>query len=183
MGAAARISLSIQEFDMTTIPAILKSTAAGFEPAYGHVSTQGDRHADLFCAIAIVARTTLPDVFKAAEALGMPKTGPYYQYLTEELLSSIGASFGLVFTVWKEVTKIANLPDLAIALVRYDADYETGEAAVLHRAKASHDGKLVIYAMLPGAADPKQQVRTDVDVLAPAWYIGVHAMKATTPKK
>ena len=35
----------------------------------------------------------------------------------------------------------------------------------------------------PLYADPKQQVRTDVDVLAPAWYIGVHAMKATTPKK
>ena len=138
---------------MTTIPAILKSTAAGFEPAYGHVSTQGDRHADIFCAIAIVARATLPDVFKAAEALGMPKTGPYYQYMTEELLCSIGASFGLVFTVWKETTKIANLPDLAIALVHYDADFEAGEAAVLHRAKASHDGKMVIYAILPGEAD------------------------------
>jgi hypothetical protein len=107
---------------MTAIPTTLKSTAAGFEPAYSHVSTQGDRHADLFCAIAVAARTTLADVFKAAEALGMPRTGPYYQYLTEELLSSIGASFGLVFSVWKEVTKVANLPDLSIALVQYDVD-------------------------------------------------------------
>lgn len=168
---------------MTAIPTTLKSTAAGFEPAYSHVSTQGDRHADIFCAIAVVARTTLPDVFKAAEALGMPKTGPYYQYLTEELLSGIGASFGLVFTVWKETTKIANLPDLAIVLVRYDADFEAGEAAVLHRAKASHDGKMVTYAILPGATDPKQQVRTDLDVLAPAWHIGIHPMKTTAPKK
>ena len=162
---------------MVTIPTTLKSTAAGFEPAYSHVSTGGDRHADLFGAIAVVARTTLSDVFKVAEALGMPKTGPYYQYLTEELLGGIGASFGLVFTVWKETTKLANLPDLAIALVQYDADFETGEAAVLHRAKASHDGKMIQYAILPAATDLKQQVRTDLDTLAPAWYIGIHLMK------
>lgn len=170
---------------MTAIPTTLKSTAAGFEPAYAHVSTGGDRHADIFGAIAVVARTTLPDVFKAAEALGMPKTGPYYQYMTEELLSGIGASFGLVFTVWKEVTKIANLPDLSIALVRYDVEFEAGEACVLHRARASHSGAMLLYAIVPAATDPKQQVRTDLDVLAPAWYIGVHPMKvaASSAKK
>lgn len=168
---------------MTAIPTTLKSTAAGFEPAYSHVSTGGDRHSGIFCAIAVVARTTLPDVFKAAEALGMPKTGPYYQYLTEELLSGIGASVGLVFTVWKEVTKIANLPDLSIALVRYNVDYESGEACVLHRAKASHSAAMILYGIDVAATDPKQQVRTDLDALAPAWYIGIHPMKTTTPKK
>ena len=169
---------------MTAIPTTLKSTAAGFEPAYSHVSTGADRHACLLAAVAVVAQTTLADVFKAAEALGMPKTGPYYQYMTEEILSSIGASFGLVFTVWKEVTKISNLPDLSIALVRYNVDYEAGEAVVIHRAKASHDGKMVTYAIVPSATDPKQQVRTDLDsALAPAWYVGIHPMKTTTPKK
>ena len=122
-------------------------------------------------------------MFKAAEALGVPKTGPYYQYMTEEILSSIGASFGLVLTVWKEVTKVANLPDLSIALVLWDAEFEAGAAAVIHRAKASHDGKMVTYAILPSATDPKQQVRTDLDVLAPSWYVGIHPMKTTTPKK
>lgn len=168
---------------MTAIPTTLKSTAAGFEPAYSHVSTGGDRHSDLFCAIAVAARTTLPDVFKAAEALGMPKTGPYYQYLTEELLSSVGASFGLVFTVWKEVTKIANLPDLCIALTRYDSEFEAGVACLLHRAKASHSGAIIVYAIDVSTTDPKQQVRTDLEVLAPAWFMGVHPMKTTTPKK
>lgn len=168
---------------MIAIPATLKSSAAGFEPGYPFVSSQGDRHADILAAIAVIARTTLPDVFKAAEALGVPKTGPYYQYMTEEIMSSIGASFGLVFTVWKEVTKIANLPDLCIALVRYDADYEAGEACVIHRAKASHDGKMVTYAILPAATDPKQQVRTDIEALVPTWFCGIHPMKTTTPKK
>lgn len=168
---------------MIAIPTTLKSTAAGFEPAYSHVSSQGDRHGDILAAIAVVARTSLNDVFKAAEALGVPKTGPYYQYMTEEILSSIGASFGLVFTVWKEVTKISNLPDLSIALVQYSEDFEAGVAVVIHRAKASHDGKMVTYAILPSATDPKQQVRTDLDALAPAWYFGIHPMKTTTPKK
>lgn len=168
---------------MIAIPTTLKSTAAGFEPAYSHVSSQGDRHGDILAAIAVVARTSLPDVFKAAVALGVPETGPYYQYMTEEILSSIGASFGLVFSVWKEVTKISNLPDLSIALVQYSEDFEAGEAVVIHRAKASHDGKMVTYAILPSATDPKQQVRTDLDALAPAWYFGIHPMKTTTPKK
>lgn len=168
---------------MTAIPTTLKSSASAFEPSFSHVSTGGDRHADILAAIAVVARTTLPDVFKAAEALGMPKTGPYYQYMTEELLSGIGASFGLVFTVWKEVTTISSLPDLSLALVGYNWDLEAGEACILHRAKLSHTGKLLQYAILPGATDPKQQVRTDLDVLAPAWYIGIHPMKTTAPKK
>ena len=169
---------------MTAIPTTLKSTAAGFEPAYSFVSSEGDRHGDILAAIAVVARASLGDVFKAAEALGMPKTGPYYQFMTEEILSSIGASFGLVFTVWKEVTKVANLPDLSLVLIRYSEEYEAGEAAVIHRAKASHDGKLVTYAILPSATDPKQQIRTDLDAaLAPAWYCGIHPMKSTTPKK
>lgn len=168
---------------MTAIPTILNSSSVGFTPGYSHISTGGDRHADVLASIAVVSGATLPAVFKAAEALGMPKTGPYYQYMTEEILSSIGATFGLVFTVWKEVTKISNLPDLSIALVRYSEDYESGEAVVIHRAKASHDGKMVTYAILPSATDPKQQVRTDLDALAPAWYFGIHPMKTTTPKK
>lgn len=115
---------------MTAILTTLKSTAAEFTPAYCHSSTGGDRHADLLAAIAVVSGATLAEVFKGAEALGMPKTGPYYQYMTEEILSSIGASFGFVFTVWKEVTKIANMPDLSIALVRYNVDYEAGERLI-----------------------------------------------------
>lgn len=169
---------------MTAIPTTLNSSAAGFSPAYEVISTGGDRHADILAAIAIVARTTLADVFKAAEALGVPKTGPYYQYMTEEILSSIGASFGLVFTVWKPVQKVSTLPDLSIALVRYSEAFESGEAVVIHRAKASHDGKMVTYAILPSASEPTQQVRTDLhDALAPAWYFGIHSMKTNTPKK
>lgn len=168
---------------MTAIPTTLKSTSAGFTPAYSHISTEGDRHSDLLCAIAIVARTTLPDVFKAAEALGMPKTGPYYHFLTEELLSGIGASFGLAFTVWKEVTKTASLPDLSIVIYRYDHDYEVGEACVFHRAKTSHDGKMLTYAILPSATTAAEQVRTDLEALGAAWYIGVHPMNTTPAKK
>lgn len=169
---------------MIAIPTTLKSTSAGFfEPAYGYVSSNGDRHADILAAIAIIAKTTLADVFKAAEALGMPKTGPYYQYMTDEILSGIGASFGFVFTVWQEVTTVAKLPDLCIALVRWDFAYEAGEACVIHRAKTSHDGKMILYAILPAATDPKQQVQTSIDTLAPVWFIGIHPMKTTTQKK
>lgn len=168
---------------MNIIPTTITSTAAGFDPGFDHVATRGDRHSDLLCCVAIVARTTLEEVFKKAEALGMPKDGPYYSYITEDLLASIGASFGLVFTVWKEVAKAANLPDLSIALVRYDAEWEVGSSVVIHRAKLSHDGKILQYAIDPAAVDSRTKIRTDIDKLAPAWYIGIHPMKAVPASK
>lgn len=168
---------------MPTIPTTLKSTAAGFEPTFAHVSTKNDRHACALACIAIVSGTTLEDVFKNAEALGMPKTGPYNHRLDGEFLASLGASYGWVFSVWKEVTTLGSLPELCIAMVAYDADWEVGAHVVVHRAKASHDAKMVTYAIDPGATDPKLKVRTDLQALAPAWYIGIHPMKTTTPKK
>lgn len=168
---------------MPTIPTTLKSTTAGFEPAFAHVSTKNDRHACALACIAIISGTTLEDVFKNAEALGMPKTGPYNHRLDGEFLASLGAAYGWVFSVWKEVTKLGSLPELCIAMVAYDADWEVGGHVVVHKAKASHDAKMVTYAIDPAATDPKLKVRTDLEALAPAWYIGIHPMKATAPKK
>lgn len=168
---------------MRNIPTILKSTAAGYEPSFAHIGTNNDRHACLLACIAIVAGTTLEDVFKNAEALGLPKTGPYWDRLDGDFLTSLGATYGWVFSEWKEVTKIAALPELCLAVVDYDAEWEVGRSVILHKAKASHDGKIVSYAVDPSATDPKLKVRTDLEALAPAWYIGILPMKTTAPKK
>lgn len=169
---------------MATIPTTLKSTAAGFEPAFPHLGTQNDRHACALACIAIISGTTLQDVFKNAEALGLPKTGPYWDRIDGDFLASLGATYGWVFGVWKEVKTIGALPELCIAMVDYDETWESGRMVVCHKARASHDAKVSItYAIDPSARDPKQQVRTDLDGLAPAWYIGIHPMKMNTPKK
>jgi hypothetical protein len=164
---------------MATMPTTVTSTSAGFQSAFKHVRTT-DRHADSLACVAIIASTTLEDVFKKAEELGMPKVGPYNHVLDDVFLASLLAQYGWVATVWKECTSIPMLPDLCLALVDYDAVFEIGRFVVCHKAKASHDAKMVTYAIDPLGGDQKQQVRTDIDVLKPAWYIGVHAMAKTT---
>jgi hypothetical protein len=168
---------------MIKLPTLVKADKSGFTPAFAHVGTGADRHADIFSSIAIISGVQLADVFKSAQNLGLRKDGPYYHYLTEELLAGIGASFGLVFTIWKECNGLAGLPDLCIALIRYDSDYEVGAACVIHKAKSSHDGRMITYVIDPAAIEPQHQVSTDLDQLKPAWYIGVHAMTSPTATK
>lgn len=170
---------------MTTIPTTVTSTAAGFQPAFKPVITQ-DRHACALASIAIIASTTLADVFAKAEELGMPATGPYNHVLDGDFLAALLAKFGWAATIWKECTKVSTLPDLSIAMVDYDADWEVGRHVVVHRAKASHDAKMVTYAIDPTAEKPALHVRTDLEALAATWYIGVHPMgkaPATSAKK
>lgn len=165
---------------MSTIPTTVTSTSTGFQPAFKHIGTN-DRHADSLACIAIIASSTLKDVFEKGEQLGLPKTGPYYPRIDGDFLASLLAQYEWVATVWKECTNIANLPDLCLALVEYDADWELGRYVVIHKAKGSHDAKIITYAIDPLASDPKQQVRTDLDVLKPTWFIGLHPMgKSTT---
>ena len=56
------------------IPTTVNSTAAGFQSAFKPVTTK-DRHACALAAVAILASTTLEDVWKKAEELGLPKAG------------------------------------------------------------------------------------------------------------
>jgi len=159
---------------MVSIPATVNSSAAGFQPAFKPVITQ-DRHACALAAVATLASVSIDDVWKKAEELGLPKTGPYNHVIDGDLLAALLAKYGWVATVWKECTKVSQLPDLCIAMVDYDADWEVGRHVVFHRAKASHDAKIVEYAIDP-TASAEARVRTDLNVLAPAWYIGVHPM-------
>jgi hypothetical protein len=68
-------------------------------------------------------------------------------------------------------------------MVDYDETWEIGRHAVFHRAKCSHDAKIVEYLIDPTAATPGQTVRTDLNVIIPSWYIGVHPMGNTTTMK
>lgn len=170
---------------MVTIPTTVTSTAAGFQPAFKPVTTQ-DRHACALVAVATLAGATLDEVWKKAEELGLPKSGPYNHVIDGDFLAALLAKYGWVASIWKPCEKVSQLPDRCIAMVDYVADWEVGRHVVFHRAKASHDAKIVEYAVDPTASNPETQVRTDLNVLAPAWYIGVHPMgkaPATSAKK
>lgn len=167
------------------IPTTVQSTSAGFQPAFGFVGADGDRHADGLAVVAAVAGVPLKDVFKQAEALGMPKTGPYSHWIDSDLISSLLAGYGWASTEWKEVTALTHLPALSICMVDYDSDWEVGRYVLVHSGvKCSHDSKTITYLIDPAAVDPLSQIRTDLKALKPAWYIGVQPMKvAAAPAK
>ena len=106
------------------IPSTVLSTNAGFQPSFEFVSIEGDRHADSLAVVASVAGVSLKDVFKQAEALGMPKAWPYNHWVDSDLLGSLLAGYGWAATEWKEVTAMTHLPALSICLIEYDSDWE-----------------------------------------------------------
>lgn len=163
---------------MNTIPTTVSSSTAGFQPAFKPVFTQ-DRHACALAAVATIASVSLDDVWKKAEELGLPKIGPYSHVIDGDFIAALLAKYSWVATIWKDCEKVSQLPDLSIALVDYDADWEVGRHVVVHRAKASHDAKMVTYAIDPTATKAELQIRTDLEVLVPAWYIGLHPMGKT----
>lgn len=161
-----------------TIPSTVQSTSAGFQPAFEFVGINGDRHADGLAVIASAVGVSLADVFKQAETLGMPKTGPYNHWVDSDLISSLLATYGWASTEWKEVTAMTHLPALSICLVEYDSDWEVGRYVLVHSgAKCSHDAKSISYLVDPSAKDADSQIRTDLKTLSPAWYIGIHPAK------
>ncbi|GAB7541399.1 polysaccharide deacetylase family protein [Cupriavidus sp. 8B] len=161
---------------MVTIPTTVTSSPEGFQPAFNRVQQEGDFD-DAFTCIATITGKTLADIRKLAiDKFRHPAHGPYWVYA--EMITSLLAHYGLVATVYKEAETVADLPDLALAMVDYDPETEIGRHTVFHRAKASHAPKTVIEYMIDTAywVDTAQQVRTDFTGFQPAWYIGVHAM-------
>lgn len=160
------------------------ATTPDFKPLFNRVQ-QSDRHDDALAVIASLGATTLDSIRQQAEVFGLPSKGPYYPYITHELLASVLMSRGLVGTVWKESPNgFKDLPDVAIALVDYDADFaEAGRYILFHRLPESHPGAIRQYVLDPYPhADTKLHVRTDLTGLVPAWYIGVHPAPAASTK-
>ncbi|MFZ2392588.1 MAG: hypothetical protein WBI05_13435 [Rhodoferax sp.] len=123
---------------------------------------------------------TLDDIRKQAETLGVPKTGPYYPYIDGDLIAKLLAAYGLVATVWKESKDFKDLPDVAIAMVDYDADWEVGRCVVFHRMRSADEKTAQPYCVDSSAGKPA--ATTDLAGLTPSWYIGVTQMQKTAAK-
>ncbi len=163
------------------------ATGVAFQPAFKRVSQDEDRHADIYAVIATICGKQISDIRTQAEVLGVPKTGPYYPYITEDvLIAKLFAHFGWASTLWHECSDFQEIPATAnIAIVGVDADhdYEVSRYVVFHRVKSGTDGKTVQYVIDPYMhADAKLHVRTDLGGLEPSWYIGVTAMNKPAGK-
>ncbi len=152
---------------------------SGFTPAFTRIQ-QAENFDCAFACIAMLCNKTLSDIKEVASAkFKHPKYGPYW--VNETLIASLLAQHKLVATVYK-VVEAEPLPDVAILLVDYDAELELGRHVLFHRGVVS-DSKggttSKEYVVDPAYWIPAdQQVRTTWRSLKPAWYIGVHPMKA-----
>ena len=155
------------------------------QDGFRRIAQQG-RHDDVLACIAILGGKTLESVFHRAETFGLPKLGPYYNYLDGDMIAKLLASEGLVASVWKESVNFKDLPDVAIAMVDYDEEWEAGRCVVFHRMKLEDSKAVQPYVVDPYPhADNKLHVRVGIANLAPLvprWYIGVTQMKKPTAK-
>lgn len=161
-------------------------TPTTVQPAFKRVTQGDDRHADTFAVIAMLTGKSLQDILRQAEGLGLPKSGPYFPWIDGDMIAKLLAAHGLVATVWKECIAFSkDVPEVAIAMVDYDADWEVGRCVLYHR-NTSSDGKTTqSYVIDPYPhADAKLNLRTGADItaLTPAWFIGVSQMAKTTAK-
>ena len=167
---------------MATTP----TTSTTFQPAFKRVAQQG-RHDDTFAAIAILTGKTLDSIMRQAETMGLPKIGPFHSYIDGDLIARICAAHGLVCTIWKECSKgYAEIPEVAIAMVSYDADWELGRCVVYHRNTASDGKTSQPYVVDPYPhTDSRLHFRVGTAALAelpPAWFIGVTQMNKAAAK-
>lgn len=162
------------------------NTSTPFQPAFKRVAQQ-DRHDDTFAAIATLTGKTLDSIMRQAEAMGLPKTGPYFPWIDGDMIAKLLAAHGLVAGVWKECQKgYAEMPEVAIASVDANLEWECGRCVVYHR-NISADGKTSQpYVVDPYPhADSRLHLRVgtaDLASLPPAWFIGVGQMQKSAGK-
>ena len=156
-----------------------------FQPTFRRVAQQG-RHDEIFAVISMLTGKTTDAIFRQAEGLGLPKVGPFHAWIDGDMIAKLLAGGGLVATVWKECNSYKDLPEVAIIMVDYDADWEVGRCALYHRGTAS-DGKTAQpYVVDPYQhADSKLHLRVgtaELSGLPPSWFIGVTQMAKTAGK-
>lgn len=161
---------------MPVLPTGVESTPTSFTPAFPFVA-QTDDFCDVFACAAMAAGKTIEEVREIAIAKTRhPARGPYY--LGETHIAALMAQLGLVATVYKEVSRVSDIPDVALILVDYNDDMEVGRHILFHRGKSGHaPGTTVEYALDPAPwCKPADRVRTNFKTIAGHWVIGLHAM-------
>lgn len=155
---------------------ITVNTAQDIQPVFKRVQQTGT-HDCIFACVAIIAGKSLDEVLSVAVSeFKHPAHGPFWP-LVEQQIAALLAKFGLVGTVYKQITKgLVDLPAVAIAIVDYDEESELGRHVVFIR-DSSNMKAVKEYIIDPASwISADLHVRNDFKNLGPAWYIGVHPM-------
>jgi hypothetical protein len=118
-----------------TLPATVESTPTTFTPAFAFVAQANDFD-DVFACAAMLLGKQIEEVREIAIAKTRhPARGPFY--FGETQIAALLAQLGLVATVYKDVSRVADIPGVAYLLVDYNVDMEVGRQILFHRAKAT----------------------------------------------
>ncbi|TAM51512.1 MAG: hypothetical protein EPN57_17250 [Paraburkholderia sp.] len=166
------------------IPTTVESTPTTFTPAFPFVAQTNDFD-DIWSCCAMISGKTIEQVREIAiSKLRHPERGPYYY--GESQIAALLAQLGLVATVYKQISKVSDIPDLALILIEFHEDMQVGRHILFHRARGSHaPGTAIEYALDPSlGCKPSDRIRTNFKNIAGHWIIGIHAMntKATASK-
>ena len=166
----------LTELSMPAIPTTVESTPTTFTPAFPFV-TQTNDFDDVFACCAMLAGKTVEEVRDIAIAKAKhPARGPYF--MAESHIAVLLAQLGYVATIYKDVERVADIPDVAFLMIDYVPDMEVGRHILFHRAKATHaPATLIEYALDPAPwTKPADRVRTNFKTIKGTWAIGIHAM-------
>ena len=160
---------------MAPSPVATTTPAPGFQATFKRVAQSNDCDCAFAC-IAMIANKPLAEVRQAAiDHFKHPAHGPFW--IGEDLIIKLFAHYSWVATFYKEVSTIAELPDLGVLMVGYNPETEIGRHVLFHRQKGAAGKPTVEYIIDPAFwIDPVYQIRTDVKSLPAAYYIGIHQM-------
>jgi hypothetical protein len=136
--------------------------------------TQTGTHDDLLAVVATLVGKSLLDVLSTAVTLGMRKTNYFVDdVLVKKLLFNLS---NLTIGPWKEFTSFAAMPDVAILMIDYDTETETGRCVVFHHVRGTPQQPAFHYILdVSMIADPTLRLTTSLAHLnlKNAWFLEV----------
>ncbi|MGF6611854.1 hypothetical protein OKW45_006776 [Paraburkholderia sp. WSM4175] len=165
---------------MPAIPTTIESTPTTFTPAFTFVP-QMSEFDDIWSCCAMISGKTIEQVREiAVTKLKHPARGPFYYGETH--IAALLAQLEFVGSVYKEISKVSDIPDLALILVNFHEDMQCGRHILFHRGRASHtSGTSIEYAIDPSVGCvPAERIRNNFKNIAGHWVIGIHSMNIKT---
>lgn len=156
----------------------MASTPASFTPAFKRVQQLTETTDGVAC-IAMISGKPITDVLKTAidKFKLRPTNGPYF--IEESRLQILLAAYGYVASNWREVTSIADLPDLCLVWQTTDPEMEQGRILLHARMKDFGNPKQTFAYVIDPApqSDPSLSIRTEFADLGLTWFMTVTPMK------
>jgi hypothetical protein len=118
------------------LPTGVESTPTTFTPAFPYIE-QLHEFDDVLAITAMLSLGALKNSEEvrqlAIEKIKHPVRGPYFY--GEERVAALLAQIQLVASVYKDIRRVSDIPDVALLMVEYSPSMDVGRHLLFHRAK------------------------------------------------